>query len=89
MTLPRNLAFFEVDPPVYENRLASRWRDLHVVDQTVSIAPEWYPIGGWVYLGMDPSQRLRSDQEPVRRIREIANRHAVEAGPLVNARCLG
>jgi len=35
MTLPRNLAFFEVDPPVYENRLASRWRDLHVVDQTV------------------------------------------------------
>ena len=46
MTLPRNLAFLEVDPPVYENRLASRWRDLRVVDQTVTIAPEWYPIGG-------------------------------------------
>ena len=32
---------------------------------------------------------MRPDQEPVRRIREIADQHAVEAGPLVNARRLG
>ena len=32
---------------------------------------------------------VRPDQEPVRRIREIADQHAVEAGPLVNARRLG
>jgi len=29
-----------------DSRLAECWRDLHVVDQTVTIAPEWYPIGG-------------------------------------------
>ena len=23
------------------------------------LAPEWYPIGGRVYLGLDPGQRLR------------------------------
>jgi carboxymethylenebutenolidase len=28
------------------SRLAERWRELHVVAQTVAIAPEWYPIGG-------------------------------------------
>ena len=28
------------------SRLAECWRDLHVVGQTVAIAPEWYPIGG-------------------------------------------
>ena len=42
-----------------ESRLAECWRDLHVVGQTVTIAPEWYPIGGRVYLGMDPGPRLR------------------------------
>jgi alkylation response protein AidB-like acyl-CoA dehydrogenase len=42
-----------------ESRLAECWRDLHVVGQTVTIAPEWYPIGGRVYLGMEPSPRLR------------------------------
>lgn len=42
-----------------ESRLAECWRDLHVVGQTVTIAPEWYPIGGRVYLGMDPGSRLR------------------------------
>ena len=42
-----------------ESRLAECWRDLHVVAQTVTIAPEWYPIGGRVYLGMDPGSRLR------------------------------
>jgi len=41
------------------SRLAACWRDLQVVGQTVTIAPEWYPIGGRVYLGMDPSPRLR------------------------------
>jgi hypothetical protein len=25
----------------------------------VTLAPEWYPIGGRVYLGMDPGPRLR------------------------------
>jgi indole-3-acetate monooxygenase len=25
----------------------------------VTIAPEWYPIGGRVYLGLDPGPRLR------------------------------
>jgi hypothetical protein len=25
----------------------------------VTIMPEWYPIGGRVYLGMDPGPRLR------------------------------
>src|SRR5271156_4781645 len=40
-------------------RLAECWRDLHTVGQTVTLAPEWYPIGGRVYLGMDPGPRLR------------------------------
>src|SRR5688572_886974 len=42
-----------------ESRLAECWRDLHVVGQAVTIAPEWYPIGGRVYLGMEPGPRLR------------------------------
>ena len=29
------------------------------VGQTVTLAPEWYPIGGRVYLGIDPGPRLR------------------------------
>ena len=41
------------------SRLAECWRDLQVVGQTVTIAPEWYPIGGRVLLGMDPGSRLR------------------------------
>jgi len=41
------------------SRLAECWRDLHVVGQTATIAPEWYPLGGRVYLGMDPGPRLR------------------------------
>ncbi|MGE3540780.1 MAG: hypothetical protein AB7N91_25500 [Candidatus Tectimicrobiota bacterium] len=41
------------------SRLATCWRDLHVVGQTVTIAPEWYPLGGRVYLGLDPGPRLR------------------------------
>ena len=42
-----------------DSRLAECWRDLHVVGQTVTIAPEWYPIGGRVHLGMDPGPRMR------------------------------
>jgi indole-3-acetate monooxygenase len=42
-----------------ESRLAECWRDLHVVGQTVTIAPEWYPIGGRAFLGMDTGSRLR------------------------------
>ena len=42
-----------------ESRLAECWRDLHVVGQTVTVAPEWYPIGGRVFLGMDSGPRLR------------------------------
>ena len=42
-----------------DSRLAECWRDLHTVGQTVTIAPEWYPIGGRVYLGLDPGPRLR------------------------------
>jgi indole-3-acetate monooxygenase len=42
-----------------ESRLAECWRDLHVVGQTVTIAPEWYPIGGRGLLGMDTGPRLR------------------------------
>ena len=37
-----------------DSRLAACWRDLHTLGQTVSLAPEWYPIGGRVYLGLDP-----------------------------------
>jgi alkylation response protein AidB-like acyl-CoA dehydrogenase len=42
-----------------DSRLAECWRDLHVVAQTVTISPEWYPIGGRVLLGMDAGPRLR------------------------------
>src|SRR6516225_1877510 len=41
------------------SRLAECWRELQTVGQTVTLAPEWYPIGGRVYLGMDPGSRLR------------------------------
>jgi len=42
-----------------ESRLAECWRDLHVVGQAVTIAPEWYPIGGRALMGLDPGPRLR------------------------------
>ncbi len=42
-----------------ESRLAECWRNLQVVGQTVTLAPEWYPIGGRAYLGIDPGPRLR------------------------------
>ena len=37
-----------------ESRLAECWRDLHVVGQAVTIMPEWYPMGGRVFMKMDP-----------------------------------
>jgi len=41
------------------SRLIECWRDLHVVDHTVTIALEWHPIGGRVYVGMDLGPGLR------------------------------
>ena len=40
-------------------RLAECWRDLHVVGQTATVGPEWYPIGGRALLGMDAGPRMR------------------------------
>ncbi|MGE0224431.1 MAG: acyl-CoA dehydrogenase family protein [Acetobacteraceae bacterium] len=40
-------------------RMSECWRDLHTVGQTGMVAPEWYPIGGRVFLGMDPGPRLQ------------------------------
>jgi len=40
-------------------RMAECWRDLHTVGQTGMVAPEWYPIAGRAFLGMDPGPRLR------------------------------
>ena len=41
------------------SRLAECWRDLHVVGQTVTVGPEWYPIAGRALLGMEPGSRLK------------------------------
>jgi indole-3-acetate monooxygenase len=40
------------------HQLARCWRDLHVVAQAASVAPEWYPLVGRALLGMDPGARL-------------------------------
>jgi alkylation response protein AidB-like acyl-CoA dehydrogenase len=42
-----------------DSRLAECWRDLQVVGQAVTIMPEWYPLGGRVFMNMDPGPRLR------------------------------
>ena len=42
-----------------ESRLGECWRDLQVVGQAVTLLPEWYPMGGRVFLQMDPGPRLR------------------------------
>jgi alkylation response protein AidB-like acyl-CoA dehydrogenase len=42
-----------------ESRLAEVWRDLQVVGQAATLAPEWYPIGGRAFLALDPGPRLR------------------------------
>ena len=41
-----------------ETRLAECWADLQVVGQAATLLPEWYPIGGPVYLGLDPGPRM-------------------------------
>jgi hypothetical protein len=40
-----------------ESRLAECWCHLHTVAQTVSLSPEWYPIGERAYLSIDPGRR--------------------------------
>src|SRR5262249_24052668 len=42
-----------------ESRLSECWRDLQVVGQAATLAPEWYPSGGRALMGMDPGPRLR------------------------------
>jgi alkylation response protein AidB-like acyl-CoA dehydrogenase len=42
-----------------DSRLAECWRDLQVVGQAVTLMPEWYPMGGRVFMNMDPGPRLR------------------------------
>ena len=42
-----------------ESRLSECWRDLQVVGQAVTLMPEWYPMGGRAFLGIDPGPRLR------------------------------
>ncbi len=39
-------------------RLAHCWRDLQVVAQAASVAPEWYPLVGQALLGLEPGPRL-------------------------------
>jgi alkylation response protein AidB-like acyl-CoA dehydrogenase len=39
-------------------RLAHCWRDLQVVGQAASVAPEWYALAGRALLGLDPGPRL-------------------------------
>lgn len=40
------------------HQLAHAWRDLQVVAQAASVAPEWYALAGRALLGMDPGPRL-------------------------------
>jgi alkylation response protein AidB-like acyl-CoA dehydrogenase len=40
------------------HQLARCWRDLHVVAQAASVAPDWYPLVGRVFLGLDTEPRL-------------------------------
>jgi alkylation response protein AidB-like acyl-CoA dehydrogenase len=43
----------------YQSRLAECWRDAQVVGQAVTLMPEWYPMGGRIFLKMDPGPRMR------------------------------
>ncbi len=45
------------------SRLAEVWRDLQVVSQAATLAPEWCPIGGRAFLGLDPAPRRRWSQQ--------------------------
>ena len=40
------------------HRLARCWRDVNVVGQAITVLPEWYPLTGRVFLGLDPGPRL-------------------------------
>jgi alkylation response protein AidB-like acyl-CoA dehydrogenase len=40
------------------HRLAHCWRDLQVVGQAASVAPEWYALSGKALLGLEPGPRL-------------------------------
>jgi indole-3-acetate monooxygenase len=40
------------------HRLARCWRDVHVVGQAITVTPEWYPLAGRAFLGLDPGPRL-------------------------------
>jgi alkylation response protein AidB-like acyl-CoA dehydrogenase len=41
-----------------DHPLARCWRDLHVVGQTFQLLPEYYMLGGRVFLGLDPGPKL-------------------------------
>jgi alkylation response protein AidB-like acyl-CoA dehydrogenase len=41
-----------------DSRIAECWRDLQTIGQTITVAPEWYPITGRALLGLDPGPRL-------------------------------
>jgi alkylation response protein AidB-like acyl-CoA dehydrogenase len=38
--------------------LARCWRDLQTVGQAVAVMPEWYPLAGRIFLGLEPHPRL-------------------------------
>jgi indole-3-acetate monooxygenase len=40
------------------HQLAHCWRDLYVVGQSAGVSPEWYPLAGRAFLGLDPGPRL-------------------------------
>ena len=40
------------------HRLARCWRDVHAVGQTFQVLPEYYLVGGRVFLGLDPGPKL-------------------------------
>jgi alkylation response protein AidB-like acyl-CoA dehydrogenase len=41
-----------------EHPLARCWRDLQTVTQAVAVMPEWYPLAGRIFLGLEPNPRL-------------------------------
>ncbi|MGI9149620.1 MAG: hypothetical protein ACR2IK_24230 [Chloroflexota bacterium] len=40
------------------HQLARCWRDLHVVAQAASVGPDWYPLVGRAFLGLETQPRL-------------------------------
>jgi alkylation response protein AidB-like acyl-CoA dehydrogenase len=41
-----------------QHPLARCWRDLQTVTQAVAVMPEWYPLAGRIFLGLEPNPRL-------------------------------